>query len=461
MWNRRHFLASSLGSSALAVAQPRPKNVLVLIADDLGLNMGCYGDSQAKTPNLDRLSSEGVRFENAYCTTASCSPSRSVMLTGLYNHANGQFGLGHAEHNFWMRPNIDPLPNLLKPAGYRSGYIAKLHVNAPKGMAWDYEGTHNGRNVQQMAEMAKTFMEADPSKPFYLHMGYADPHRAAQGYANRAYAGVTPTKYDPATLRVPGFLPDNGATRGDLAEYYESVNRLDQGIGMMMDVLKQTGQWDNTMVVFLSDNGMPFPNAKTSLYDASTRLPLLVRAPGVSKAGAVSGALASWVDLTPTILDWAGAKPPAYALQGRSWLPVLGGGAAGGWDRAYFSHTFHEVTNFYPMRALRTPRFRYIRNLQPSLQYPMASDLFNSPTWQSVRKDPEAVCGVRKVKDILHRPAEELFDSAADPLEGKNLAGDPAHRETLLALRKELTEWRRKTGDPFLAFEEAQMPALG
>lgn len=457
MLSRRHFLPTAAAGAAAAFAQPpRPKNILFLIADDLGLHTGAYGDPNARTPNLDRLAAEGVRFSNAFCTTASCSASRSVMLSGLQNHANGHYGHAHGEHNLHYLPKIKSTPELLKASGYRTGVIAKLHVNPLFDFPWNLNATREGgRDVTRMASIARDFIRADPSKPFYLHVGYTDPHRAQRGFANRDYAGVTRNRFDPAKLEMPAYLPGNAETRGEVAEYYEAANRLDQGIGMMMEVLREAGQLDNTLIVFLSDNGMPFANAKTNCYDAGLHLPLIVRAPGQTRRGVVNNSMVSWVDILPTFLDWAGAKGPNYELHGKSILPILETENAAGRDEVYFSHTFHEITMYYPMRGIRTRRYKYIRNLFPELEFPHASDLWASSTWQSVlRAGENAKVGARPVGQYLHRAGEELYDIQADPHEVNNLAKSPAQAATLAALRRQVHEYRARTNDPWMILSQ-------
>lgn len=449
MLSRRRFVSSLAAAPVLAQGR-RPKNVLLLIADDLGLHTGEYGDKTARTPNLDRLAREGVRFTNAFCTTASCSASRSVILSGLHNHTNGHYGHAHSVHNLRFLPHIQSTPQLLRAAGYRTGIIGKLHVNPLSQFDWDLKGEGPNRSVWEMAQKAKPFI-ADQSKPFYLHVGFGDPHRAGTGFANRDYPGVTRQRFDPAKIGVPSFLPDNRPTREELAEYYEACNRLDQGVGFFLDVLRETGQLDNTLVMFLSDNGMPFPNAKTNCYDAALRMPFIVRSPQQSSRGVVNNAMVSWCDLLPTILDWTGAKGPDYALHGRSFLPVLDRENPAGWDEIYFSHTFHEITMYYPMRGVRTRQYKYIRNLFPELEYPHASDLWESKTWQSLIAEGEgAKLGRRAVGAYLHRAGEELYDIRSDPDEVKNLSRDPSHQQTLRSLREKVHAWRKETRDPWV-----------
>jgi N-sulfoglucosamine sulfohydrolase len=449
--DRRSFLAQTAGAiAAPMLGQRLPKNVLLLIADDLGLHTGAYGDKNAKTPNLDRLASEGVRFTNAFCTTASCSASRSVIHSGLHNHANGHYGHAHDFHNFAYLPFVKPCSSLLKDAGYRTGVIGKMHVNPIERFRWDLDDQGANRNVQAMAQRARKFIDATAGAPWFLQVGYGDPHRAADGFANRDYPGVTRNRFDPAKLDVPAFLPNNPATRAEVAEYYEASNRLDQGIGQMLDMLSQTNQLENTLVIFMSDNGMPFPNAKTNLYDAGARLPLIVRAPGQSKRGLVNNGFVSWTDITPTILDWTGAKAPDYPLQGQSFLPVLEQENPAGRDRVYFSHTFHEVTMYYPIRGMRDGRYKYLRNLFPDVEFPHASDLWESKTWQSVRQNQQNKIGERTVEAYLHRAPEELYDMQADPHEVKNLAASPQHKATLERMRAEVHQFRTKTKDGWL-----------
>ena len=222
----------------------------------------------------------------------------------------------------------------------------------------------------------------------------------------------------------------------------------------MLKVLEDAKKTDDTLVIFVSDNGIPFPGAKTTLYDAGVHLPLVVRRPG-QKAGVVNSAMVSWTDLAPTILDWCAVKPEvgekkAVAMAGKSFLPILEQEKADGWDVVYGSHQFHEVTMYYPMRMVRTRQYKYILNLAHPLEYPFASDLWGSEMWQGVLKRGDTMMGSRTVKSFIHRPKEELYDLAADPNELKNLAADPAHAKALEEMRGTLAVWREKTNDPWL-----------
>jgi N-sulfoglucosamine sulfohydrolase len=456
----RCLFAVALTLSLSLPATAAPKNVVLLVADDLGLQVGCYGDAAAKTPNIDALAKSGTRFTHAFASVASCSPSRATILTGLPTHANGQYGLAHATHNQHSFRNVRGLPAILAPAGYRSGVIAKLHVQPKEVYPFDVEVAGNGRNPVQIAEQVKKFVADAGDKPFFLLVGFTDPHRAAKGFANdgKYPEGVPNAKFDPKALPVPYHLPDQPEVRAELAEYYQSVARLDDGVGRVLKVLEEAKKADDTLVIFLSDNGMPFPGAKTTLYDAGVHLPLVVRKPG-QKAGVVNSAMVSWTDVAPTVLDWCGVKPEpagkkAVAMAGRSFLPLLEQEKADGWDVVYGSHQFHEVTMYYPMRMVRTRQYKYVLNLAHPLEYPSASDLWGSEMWQGVLKRGDKLMGSRTVQSFLHRPKEELYDLAADPNELKNLAADPAHAKALEDLRARLADWRERTNDPWLVKEK-------
>jgi N-sulfoglucosamine sulfohydrolase len=445
----RSFALSLLLLTPLAAAEK--KNVLVLIADDLGKELGCYGDKVAKTPNLDALAASGTRFPNSFASVSSCSPSRATMLTGMPTHQCGQYGLAHATHNASTFKTVKGLPALLNPAGYHTGVVGKLHVQPKEVYPFTEEIADPGRNPVSMAAKAKAFIEGAKEKPFFLWMGYTDPHRAGvKGFANenKYPASVPAIKFDPKTVPVPYHLPDTPVVRQDLAEYYESVARLDHGVGTVLKVLEETKNTDNTLVIFLSDNGIPFAGAKTNLYDVSLNLPFIVRKPG-QKAGIVNEAMISYTDLAPTILEWCGVKPSA-SLLGKSWLPILEDSKPKDWDVVYASHQQHEVTMYYPIRMVRTRTHKLLLNLANGLEYPHASDLWESPTWQSILKDGTTMMGQRSVEQYLRRPKEELYDLTADPNELKNVIDDPKQAIALKELREKLAAWRKATNDPWL-----------
>jgi N-sulfoglucosamine sulfohydrolase len=480
----------SLGSPAPAAAGKR--NVVLIVADDHGLDAGCYGNKEVRTPHLDRLAADGTRFANAFCTTASCSASRSVLLSGLHNHLNGQYGHQHHYHHFSSFPSVKGLPVLLAAAGYRTAQIGKYHV-APESVyrfQTYLRGNQGGsRNPVAMAERCRAVIAGRDDRPFFLYFATSDPHRGGgrveedphkpDRFGNGPrYEGVREVRYDPTKLTVPPFLPDTPACRAELAQYYQSVSRVDQGVGRLIEILKESKQYDDTLILYLSDNGMAFPGSKTTLYEPGMRLPLIVRSPDQKTRSKTTDALVSWADVTPTILAFAGvkevpgppavgqpgpeiperpavrkgklAKPKPYEFHGRSFLGVLDTPRAAGWDEVYASHSFHELTMYYPMRVVRTQRHKLVLNLAHQLPFPFASDLEASATWKSVPKGADARYGRRLVRDFLQRPRYELYDLEADPHEVRNLAGDPKNAAVLRELQSKLKAFQQRTGDPWV-----------
>jgi N-sulfoglucosamine sulfohydrolase len=446
-------LAIVLGSSSTAFGDTR--NVLLIIADDQGRDLGVYGNPVLRTPNLDRLAARGTLFTNAFATVSSCSPSRSVIYTGLYSHSNGMYGLAHDVHNQHLLPSVRTLPQFLKDAGYRTGLVGKKHILPESALPFDEElapELPGNRDVAFMADEARKFISKSDGKPFLLIVGYSDPHRAPQNFGNtRTWPRVARATYDPAKVIVPAHLPDLPEVRNDLAQYYESVSRLDSGIGLLLEVLRDTRHEGDTLVIYLSDNGRPFPGAKTTLYDEGIHLPLIVSSPAQSKRGVRNNAMVSWVDITPTILDWTRAAPPRkQQLAGRTILPILEQTDPPGWDRVFASHSFHEIQQYYPMRALRTREYAYIVNLAAPLEFAIAGDVASSPSWQAIAARPSVGLGARTVDAFLHRPAEELYDVRTDPAEVRNLAADPAHQAVLERMRADMAKFRAETHDPWL-----------
>ena len=459
---RRSVLKGMMGAAAAssaplraAPADPaqRRRNVLLLISDDQGLDAGCYG-TRITTPRLDRLAREGTRFTHGYAAVSSCSPSRAVINTGLYTHQNGMYGLQHDVHHQSLLPGIATLPSLLRGAGYATALVGKKHVGPDSAFPYEVElvPERSGiRDVRELAIAASSFIRSTDDRPFFVTVAYSDPHRAATDYGNDPkWPGVKPVVYDPRRVPLPSHLPDLPAVRQDLAEYYESLSRLDTGIGMLLDDLAEAGRADDTLVIFLSDNGRPFPGAKTNLYDPGLHLPLIVRAPG--SAPSVNDAMVSWVDVAPTVLDWAGVAPPAaYPLSGRSLLPILGRTGDPARDAVFASHDFHEINQYYPMRAIRTRSHSYILNIAHPLDYPVAGDVAGSPSWKAIAADPAVRLGQRTQAAYLKRPAEELYDLARDPDELVNLADDPAYAAIKAGLAERLRAQRAATKDPWLA----------
>lgn len=485
------FIAPVLGiflllAGALSAA---PRNIVLFIADDMSQDAGCYGNPDVKTPALDQLARDGTRFRYAFCTTASCSASRSVIMSGLQNHSTGHYGHAHAQHHFSSYRSVRSLPVILGENGYRTARVGKYHLAPAAVYHFQTALPASGWNPVAMANDARAFV-ADKSQPFFLYFCPLTPHRSGGTIAGHPlkpnpfgnhvnYPEIQDVSYDEASLQVPPYLPDLPETRAELAQYYQAVSRTDAGLARLIEILKETGQYENTLIIFGADNGMAWPGAKTTVYEPGLRLPLVVRSPDQKNRGVVSDAMISWVDFTPTILDFAGVKevmaPPfrvgdadsggsaptdgqklgrnlvPYEFHGRSFLSTLEGGKPEGWDVIFASHQFHEITMYYPTRVIRTDRYKLILNIAHQLPYPFASDLYAAATWQAFLKSERTYYGRRRAADYHFRPRYELYDLQQDPDELTNLADSRAHQAVFNDLAARLKTYQQKTRDPWFS----------
>ncbi len=445
-------------------------NVLLITTDDQGLQAGCYGDPLARTPNIDRLASEGMRFARGYVTQSSCSPSRSSILTGLYPHQNGHFGL---TNNFSMRDGIKTLPAIMNEAGYRTGIIGKLHVNPAEAFPFQFMEVNSPlqtRHVRDVNAAAQKFMEMDSEKPFFLMVNFFDPHDPYDELANQC-DGLPAEPCGPEDIRPFDFMGvDVPELRKEVAIYYNCVSRADTGIGMLLDSLEERGFKDNTLVIFLSDNGPSFTRGKATCYEAGLHVPFVARLPQHSSGGQVSDALVSSVDIVPTILDAAGISF-AGELPGKSLIPLLKGRVPSLRNDLFSEFTAHGIEHYYPRRSVGNKRYKLIHNLMPERQNPwsgihivraMGEDKplrgsaghYNA-TLPAFYEKPASSCGAppevirRSFLTYLNPPEFELYDLEKDPYERMNLSGNPEYIEVLKQMKTQLGSWRADTSDPF------------
>ncbi len=476
------------------------RNVIFFVTDDESPTLGCYGDSVAVTPAIDAIAADGTLFNNAFATTASCSASRSVIMSGLHNHTNGQYGHQHDFHKFSSFHNVISLalPRVMANAGYRTAQAGKYHVAPEQVYHFQTWLKGNSRNAVQMADQCRDFItDTSSDKPFFLYFATSDPHRGggtdqSSGrelkpdlFGNKpndgAYPGVSEVFYNPADVPIPYFLPDTPETREELAQYYQSCSRVDQGVARLVEILKEADLYDKTLFVFTSDHGMAFSGGKTTVYEGGLKVPFIVRNPYEPRRGVTSNAMISHVDITPSLLDFAGGldadtnapknmidadefwKSKDYAnrenrgvgnlkrYHGRSWLPILGQPDAQHHDTIFASHTFHEIQMYYPMRVVRDRKYKLIWNIAHPLPYPFASDLWAASSWQAqFQKSMDAPYGQKTVGEYIHRPQFELFDIASDPMETRNLAYQPDASDVLATYQAKLKQMQKELGDPWI-----------
>ncbi len=477
--------------------QAAEKNIIFFITDDESPTLGCYGDMVARTPAVDALAADGTMFRNAFATTASCSASRSVVMSGLHNHANGQYGHQHAFHKFASYNNVISLalPRVIANAGYRTARVGKYHVAPEYVYHFDQTFSGNGRNAVQMADNCREFLTADSEEPFFLYFATSDPHRGGgvdktsklqlkpDLFGNPPkrgmHEGIEEVFYDPADVKIPHFMSDTAEAREELAQYYQSCARIDQGLQKLVDILKEANLYDKTMIVFTADHGMAFSGGKTTVYEGGLHVPFVVRNPYEEKRGVISDALISHVDITPSLLDFAGGldsktnRPSVFVspklllkntiaatenngkdlkkYHGKSWVPILGDSHAEGRDQIFASHTFHEIQMYYPMRVVRDRNFKLIWNIAHPLPYPFASDLWKASSWQAqFQKSMDAPYGLKTVGEYIHRPEFELFDIKNDPHESTNLASDPEYTDVLVKYQQKLKTLQKQLRDPWV-----------
>lgn len=453
-----------------------PPNIVLFVADDHGLDaLGCYGNTVIKTPHMDRLAREGVLFTQAYCTSASCAASRSVILTGKYGHATGSYGHVHDYHHFSTFEGSKSLPKILESNGYLTARIGKYHLAPESVFHFNTVLKEDPRSTIAMAEACESVIGHD--KPFFLYFCPDDPHRghpftpnpwnAPNTFGNRpqGYPGVDPFTYEPEDVIVPSFLPDSPECRAELAQYYQSVSRIDQGLGRLLAMIEKAGKTEDTLIIYLSDNGIAFPGAKTTVYEPGINLPLIIKSPQSAQRNKVCHAMVSWVDLTPTLLEFAGIKYRPEEFHGRSFSKILGQSNPTGWNTVFAAHNFHELTMYYPMRVIRKNNMKLIWNIAWRLEYPFASDLWASSTWQSVNRRSGKWYGSRTVKKYLYREEFELYDLDNDAEERVNLSAKKEHSQTLESLKGQLKAFQLATQDPWQIMwnneSQVQGPGVG
>lgn len=443
-----------LCGSIVPAAEPDPRpNILFCIADDWGWpHASVYGDSAVKTPTFDRLAREGVLFSNAFVACPSCTASRGAALTGQWPHRLEEGANLHSR----LHAKFKTYPDILEEQGYVVGYTRK---------GWGpgvLEGTGRTRNPAGPAfkDFAAFLKTVPKDKPFCFWFGSTDPHRPYE----RKTEAETGIKLEDVT--VPPFLPDLPEIRRDIRDYYFEVQRFDREVGELLDQLENVGLAEHTIVLMTGDHGMPFPRAKTNLYDSGTHVPLAVRWPGKVAPGRLVDDFISFTDFAPTFLQVAGIEP-LDAMTGKPFTDVLLGDMSGridpARDKVFLERERHTVcrpgAKSYPVRAVRTADFMYIRNLRPEL-YPSGSptleethrpygDIDGGPSRDVIleqKDDPTVAFAYRLACE--KRPAEELYDLKTDPDQLTNLAGTPGYAEKQRELRAALDAWMEETADP-------------
>jgi len=444
MYSRWNFIKGMVITAAVfsvpciltAEAQQAKPNIILFISDDHGWrDSGAYGDSYVRTPNIDRLAQEGMRFTRAFAASPLCSPSRCVIETGYMPHRNGGHKFGTP-----IRTDIKTMPEYFKEMGYYTAHIGKFHHAPRNRFPYDY--------IRKQEKEAADFLAAyDEKKPLLLLVCSHPPHTP----------WIKNTTYDLSKIILPPNFVDTPETRADRANYYSDVTLMDRILGDVLDAVAMKGMNENTLFVYTTDQGANWPFAKWCVYDGGLRVPLIVRWPGTVARGSVTEAMTCLADLLPTFIEAAGGKVPKD-IDGRSVLPVLKQERREHRKMVFGTHTGNDnggprIVNHCPARTIRTPTHRYIFNLSPETTFNThitgcKSGPHHLPHWDSwVEKAKTDSRAKAIVERYQHRPREELYDIINDPFEMNNLAGDPEQEDLLKSLRKQLAAWCKTQGD--------------
>lgn len=463
MLSRRGFLGRAAAGAAMGAAAPSslgaaaaedsapPLNVLWITCEDIGPHLGCYGDPDARTPNLDRLAAEGLRYTRAFSVSGVCAPSRSCLITGMYPTT---LGTCHMRCKNPPPEHVRCFPAYLRRAGYYCTNNAKTdyQFEVPPD-AWDQcDNRAHWRNRER----------AD--QPFFAVFNFTTTHESRIGDLNALpddlAQRIPDGRHDPARVTLPPYYPDTEVIRRHWAHYHDLISAMDAQAGDILRQLDEDGLADNTVVFFFSDHGAGLPRAKRWMYDSGLHVPFLVRWPGRLDPGAITDRLVSFVDFGPTVLSIADVSVPAH-MQGRPFL-----GAAEAAPRAFVFAARDRMDERYDLiRATRDTRYKYIRNYLPHRPYAEYLTYCESwPVMQELRRVRNAG-GLDESQALFFRPVkpiEELYDTEADPHELRNLAESPAHVATLERLRRAMDIWLDESRDLGFVPEpelEAWLPA--
>ena len=456
-------LATLCVGAAIFAADTRP-HILLITVDDMNCDsVGAFGCTLADTtPTIDKLASQGMKFEHAHVQVANCYPSRNVLFSSLYSHTSGIEGFFPVENKFPV------MTDLMKRGGYYVAIRGKVTHSTPyHPYAWDDDLTVLDGKKQHKKDPQSYFRSVEygiaqskkAGKPFCISVNISDPHKPF--YSGSQDKHQPTLVFQPEDIPIPGFLFDHPDVRQELALYYSSVRRADDCVAKILEALDQSGTAENTVVMFLSDHGMPLPFAKTQLYHHSTHTPWIVRWPGVIQPNSVDNEhMISAVDALPTLLDIARIRHP-MGFQGRSFEPLLQGQKQA--DRDVVFKQYNEASNRSRdiMRAAQTRHYLYIFNPWSDGKRETRTATFGTATYRTMVKLSKTQPRIRVRERLFRlRVPEELYDIENDPDALVNLIDDPQHTEALERLRNQLGDWMAETNDHALeAFRNREDPA--
>lgn len=441
-------LAFLTAAATDSFAQSRP-NVVIIMADDLhSQQLSCYGGTNIRTPHIDSLAAQGMKFNQMIASEAMCIPTRASLFTGLYPVRHGAY-----QNHKQVYDSLRSVVHYLSALGYRIGLTGKNHVTRPKrvfpfDIVPGFEPNCVSATDDYFLDSVRQYITR-PGQPFCLFVMSINPHGP--------WTTGDPSEFDPEGLTLPANWVDTRETRERFAAYLAEVRRLDDQVGAVMSLLTSTGKDRNTIVFFLGEQGPQFPGGKWTLWDQGQHSSMIVRWPGTVQAGSVSEAIVQYEDITPTLVEIAGGKPIA-GLDGKSFMGVLSGRTKKHREYAFGIHNNIPEGPAYPIRSIRDTRYKLILNLLPQREYyikymmnPEKKGSYYASWLEKARRDK----GARFIIDRLsRRPPVEFYDLKEDPSEMSNLAIDPAYTDVLAGYRKKLEAWMLRQGDPGAALDK-------
>lgn len=425
--------------SAFANAQIAKPNIVWIMTEDMSPELGCYGYPYVKTPNLDKLAKEGQRYTNMFSTSPVCSPSRSAMITAMYQTTIGAHNhRSHREDGYHLPNPVKLITEYLKEQGYytSNGNLQKDGMVKAKGKT-DYNFVLDKEPFDGI-----DWTKRKPGQPFYSQLMISVTHRSPAWYKE---VQEHQPQINPDILKLPPYYPDHPVAREDWATYLESIQLMDYYVGSVLERLKREGLDKNTVVIFTSDHGRCMVRDKQFLYDGGIKIPCIVRWPGNIKPASVDNDLHSSIDISATILKLAGVKIPSYT-EGK---PFLGTNVQ---KRNYIIAARDRMDETVDMmRAVRDKQFKYIKNYYPERPYMQPNNYKEKqyPVW-NLLKELKAQGKLTPVQALFAadtKPAEELYDIVKDPDEIDNLANNSSYKKQLAKMRGELQNWIKQTGD--------------
>ncbi len=424
------IMSLALGSQVCGNEQP---NFLFVIADDCTYwDLECYG-GQARTPQLNRLCTEGLKFTQCFQAAPMCSPTRHCLYTGIYPVKSGAY----PNHTF-VKKGTQSIAHYLHAAGYRVALSGKRHINPPASFPFEYSGKKNP-DFDAIDRLLAECRSA--AVPFCVFACSNEPHTPW----NKGDASA----YPPLELKLPPFFVDTPLTRENYSKYLAEITYYDWQVGQLLELLQKHDVASNTLVIVVSEQGNSFPVAKWTCYEMGLQSAMIVRWPGKVQAATMTDAMVEYVDVVPTLLAAAGGAVPA-SLEGKSFLRVLTGEAKKHKDFVYGMQTTRGIINgapSYGVRSVRSNDYRYILNLTPEVDFRNA--VFRNQWWKSWEEQARAGDAHARamVARYVRRPAEELYDVRYDPLNQTNLAEKPELAAVKAQLRQRLDAWMRAQGD--------------